>query len=89
MIEEMYKNIMNENSDIVISQEKPNEYQEEIKKNKNTNFPLYLTNTSILFSLSDISRNIFQFCSGWTWDKLFRSDFILSNDKISNNNEYE
>ena len=45
------------------------------------------------FSAFDIPNNIFQFCLGWAWDKLFRTDFIRENNirfqSIINSNDQQ
>ena len=33
---------------------------------------------STLFSSEEVSSYIFQFCIGWTWDKLFNREFVIS-----------
>ena len=82
MLEEMYKNIVKKQSDIIICKIK----SFNLKRGKlseqifNNNLRLKLIpNNSNNFSVFDIPNNVFQFCEGWVWDKLFKTDFILSN----------
>lgn len=82
MLEEMYKKIVKKRSDIIISQCKSidldtGEYNEEIF---NTSLRLELIPEKDTFSVLGIALNIFQLCEGWAWDKLFRTEFILSNN---------
>lgn len=93
MLEEMYIKIKKEQSDIVICQSKVLDSkigfldEEEISYSQK----LDLIPKKATFSVLDIPKNIFEFCQGWTWDKLFRTDFILKNNlkfqNISNGND--
>lgn len=82
MLEEMYKTISKYQSDIIICRCKFINLNTE--KNNKQIFDNCLKTNLIPkrnnFSTLGISKNIFQFCKGWTSDKLFRTDFILSNN---------
>ena len=87
MLEEMYKKIKRMNSDIIVCKSKAIDLENgklNLRKfNRSLRFDLIPKENS--FSVKDIPNNIFQFCEGWAWDKLFRTDFILSNNiKFSN-----
>ena len=87
MLEVLYKKIIKKNSDIIICKCKSidlitGRMNEDICNNS---LRLDLIPKNNNFSLLEISKNIFQFCEGWAWDKLFRTDFILSkNIKFQN-----
>jgi len=82
MLEKMYKKLLKKKSDIIICRCKSidlkNGQFDEKKFNKSLNLELIPKKDT--FSVLEISKNIFQLCEGWTWDKLFRADLILSNN---------
>ena len=84
-----------EKSDIIICQIKANDLEIEMvdQQKFNSNLRLGLIPDKKTFSSLEITKNIFQFCKGWAWDKLFRTDFILTNKikfpNITNFNEYQ
>ena len=87
MLEEMYKKITKMNSDIVICKSKSIDLDSgKLNLQKfNKSLRIDLIPKTNKFSVKDIPKHIFQFCEGWAWDKLFRTDFILSNNiKFSN-----
>ena len=81
MLEEMYNKIKSQNADIIICQCKT--FDSETGKFDEKKFDISLKINLIPkkepFSVNDLSNNIFQFCLGWAWDKLFRTDFIREN----------
>lgn len=95
MLEKMYKKITKEKSDIIICQIKANDLEIEMvdQQKFNSNLRLGLIPDKKTFSSLEVTKNIFQFCKGWAWDKLFRTDFILTNKikfpNITNFNEYQ
>ena len=87
MLEEMYKKIKKMNSDIIVCKSKSIDLETgKLNLRKfNNSLRLDLIPKTNNFSVKDIPNYIFQFCEGWAWDKLFRTDFILSNNiKFSN-----
>ena len=82
MLKIMYEEIEKTKSDIIICKYK-NLYIDRRQKNekiyKNT-FSYDIFNKKNTFSAIEISKDIFQFIEGWTFDKLFRTEFILSNN---------
>ena len=82
MLEEMYKKILKKQSDIIICRCKSidldtGQFNEKIF---NKSLRLDLIPKKSTFSVFEISKSIFQICEGWAWDKLFRTDFIKSNN---------
>lgn len=81
MLEEMYNKIKSQNADIIICQCKT--FDSETGKFDEKKFDISLKINLIPkkepFSVNDLSNNIFEFCLGWAWDKLFRTDFIREN----------
>lgn len=82
MLEVMYQKIMDKNSDIIICRCKSidldnGKYNYQIF---NKSLRLDIIPESNNFSVQEIPKIIFQFCEGWAWDKLFRADFIISNN---------
>ena len=75
-VEKMYNQAVSTGADIVVCNSQ--EYLQKkgiFQKNRN------VLNTSVLngktvFSPSEVSDKIFQFCLGWPWDKMFKRDFI-------------
>ena len=91
MLEIMYKRIIKKQSDIIICKYKFIDLDTEQfnKKIFTNNLRLDLIDKKNNISALQISKIIFQFCEGWTWDKLFRTEFILSNDiKFQNLSNY-
>ena len=95
MLEEMYKKISKEKSDIIICQCNSNDIKKglfNIHFNNNT-LRLDLIPKKNTFSVNQIPKKIFQFSEGWVSDKLFRTEFILSNNitfqNISNFIDYQ
>ncbi len=82
MLEEMYSKILEQNGDIIICQCKSINLDNGLIDEKKLNYSLRLDliPNKESFSLSDIPNNIFQISQGWAWDKLFKTDFILSNN---------
>ena len=82
MLEEMYKNILKIQSDIIICRTKSIDLDtgQFVEKIFNNSLRLDLIPKTNNFSVSEISKYIFQLCEGWAWDKLFRRDFIISNN---------
>lgn len=82
MLEEMYTKIKKEQSDIVICQSKAFNSKIGFLDEEETYYSLKLDliPKKATFSVLDIPKNIFEFCQGWTWDKLFRTNFILKNN---------
>ena len=82
MLEEMYKKVMVQHSDIVIYQFKPIDLENWNFEGKkiNYNFGIDLVPNKETFSVIDIPNNIFQISHSWVWDKLFKTDFIKSNN---------
>lgn len=82
MLEVMYEKILYKNSDIIICRCKSidldsGKYNTQLF-NQSLRLDLIPKNNN--FSVQEIPKIIFQFCEGWTWDKLFKADFILSNN---------
>ena len=77
MFEKMFNSADSNNLDVIICHSK-NYIEEtgEYNDNKSTKSELA---PSGVFGSKDISENIFQFCNGWAWDKLFKADFIKNN----------
>ena len=95
MLEEMYKKILIEQADIIVCQCKSIDLDTGLLDKAKLNYSLRLDlipNKETFFT-SEISNNIFQIFQGWAWDKLFRKDFILSNNlkfqNIMNTNDFE
>lgn len=82
MLEEMYNKITLKNADIIICQCKTFDSENGKLENKklDASLKLNLIPNKDTFSVYDISNNIFQFCLGYAWDKLFRTDFIFENN---------
>ena len=95
MLEEMYNKIIAYNADIIICKCKSFDYEtgELDEKRLDGNLKLNLIPKKETFSAFDIPNNIFQFCLGWAWDKLFRTDFIRENNirfqSIINSNDQQ
>ena len=81
MLELMYKKIIKKQSDIIVCQCKTIDLDNSEINEEIFNFSLKydLLGKKHNFSAFDISNFIFQLCEGWAWDKLFRTEFILSN----------
>ena len=82
MLELMYKKVIKKQSDIIICQCKTIDLDTgEINENIfDWSLKYDLLEKKHNFSASEISKIIFQFCEGWAWDKLFRTEFILSTE---------
>ena len=82
MLEKMYEKIERKQSDIIICKCKTLDLDTgELNEVKfNNSLKLDLIPETDPFSVYDISKDIFQFIEGWAWDKLFRTEFILSNN---------
>ena len=82
MLEDMYKKIEEENSDIIICKCESIVLEVEcLDKNYFANNIIQdLLPKKDTFSVENISKNIFQAIGGWTCDKLFKTDFIISNN---------
>ena len=95
MLEEMYKKILKEESDIIICQCKSIDLESGLLNEEKLNYSLRLDliPEKDTFSVLEISNVIFQITQGWAWDKLFRTDFILSNNikfqNITNTNDVQ
>ena len=77
MLLNAYLRIEEAQADIVVF--RSNTYDNDLKEYKESLWTLkkeYIP--SDLFSSKDVANHIFQFCIGWTWDKLFKRDFIMS-----------
>ena len=81
MLEKMYEKIEMKHSDIIICRCKTLDLDTGLLNEEkfNSSLRLDLIPEKDPFSLIDISKDIFQFIEGWAWDKLFRTEFILSN----------
>ena len=82
MLEKMYEKIEINQSDIIICKCKTldlanGEFNEQ---QFNNSLRLDLIPKKNPFSIIEISKDIFQIVEGWAWDKLFRTEFILSNN---------
>ena len=82
MLEKMFEEIEKKQSDIIICNYKilylaKGYMDEDILNNRNK---LDLIPQKNPFSAFEISKEIFQLIEGWTEDKLFRTEFILSNN---------
>ena len=81
MLEEMYEELIKQQVDIIICPFKIFNVDDGIFKKptviETLRFDFLPKNN--FFSINDISKNIFQFCSEWTLDKMFRTSFIKSN----------
>ena len=87
MLEKMYRKIEKMQSDIIICQCKALDLDTGLLDEQKLNWTLrlHLIPKKSPFSSEQISNNIFQISEGWAWDKLFRTEFILSNNlKFSN-----
>ena len=82
MLEEMYKKILKKQSDIIICRCKSIDLDTGQFNDKifNNSLRLDLIPKKSTFSVLDIPKSIFQIFEGWAWDKLFRTEFILSNN---------
>ena len=95
MLEEMYAKIIQQQGDIIICQCKSiNLDNEKIDENKlNYSLRIDLIPNKDAFSVFDIPNNIFQISQGWVWDKLFKTDFIITNNikfqNITNTNDVQ
>ena len=95
MLEEMYNKIIYTNADIAICRCKSFDYENGIFNERKLDFSLKkkLIPQNDPFFVTDISNNIFQFCEGWAWDKLFRADLIRDNNikfqSLINTNDQE
>ena len=95
MLEEMYSKIIQQQGDIIICQCKSiNLDNEKIDENKfNYSLRIDLIPNKDAFSVFDIPNNIFQISQGWVWDKLFKTDFIITNNikfqNITNTNDVQ
>ena len=93
MYEKMHKKIPKEQSDLIIYQSRTIGMSSGLLNEQN--FAKNIKSGQIpnkkSFTPLEISKNIFQICEGWLWDKLFRTDFIFSNKirflNISNFND--
>ena len=94
-LEKLYNKIIEEKSDIIILQSKSIELNNGIIKQSKIdyNLKLELIPKKETFSVSDISNYIFEFTQSAIWDKLFKTEFIRSNNigfnNIINNNDAE
>ena len=82
MLEKMYEKIERKQSDIIICKCKTLDLDTgKLNEEKfNNSLRLDLIPEKDPFSVFEISKDIFQFIEGWAWDKLFRTEFILSNN---------
>ena len=94
-LEKLYNKIIEGKSDIIIFQSKSIEFNNGIinQSKMDYNLKLDLIPKKETFSVSDISNYIFEFAQSATWDKLFKTEFIRSNNirfnNIINNNDAE
>jgi lipopolysaccharide biosynthesis glycosyltransferase len=82
MLEKMYEKIEKNQSDVIVCKCKTLDLVTgQFNEGKfNNSLRLDLIPQKNPFSVFDISKNIFQIFEGWAWDKLFRTEFILSNN---------
>lgn len=82
MLEDMYEEIIKEQSDIIVCRCKTIDLDtgKFNKKAFNNSLRLDLIPKKNTFSVFETSKNIFQIFEGWAWDKLFRTDSIKSNN---------
>ena len=80
MLEKLYNKAINNNLDITIC------YSQEIndsdKKISNLDYSInkeYLPSKEI-FNYKDFTKFIFNFCIGWSWDKLYKREFVIENN---------
>ncbi|MCL2115028.1 MAG: glycosyltransferase [Methanobrevibacter sp.] len=84
MLEKMYEKLNNTNSDIVIC--KSRHY--DMKSGRYSNIGYAVRERFInkkekekkVFNYKDVSGHIFDFCVGWSWDKLYKKSFVLNNN---------
>ena len=95
MLEKMFEEIEKKESDIIICNYKTlNLIKGHMNEETfNNSIMLNLIPKINPFSVYEISKDIFQFIEGWAEDKLFRTEFILSNNirfqNIINFNDYQ
>ena len=82
MLEKMYERIEENQSDIIVCKCKTLDLDtgQFNEKKFNNSLRLDLIPEKNPFSVFEISKDIFQIFEGWAWDKLFRTEFILSNN---------
>lgn len=91
MLEKMYEKSISENSDITICRSRGvNNRTSDVLDMDWSLKKGYLPDKEV-FSCKDIPKYIFQFCVGWSWDKLYRNDFVKSKNlkfqKIHHSND--
>lgn len=80
MLETAYVKAVLTNADVVMF--RSSQYLQQTKEYRETPWAIkreQLPNTEI-FNISDIRPNAFWAFQGWTWDKLFRADFVRSHE---------
>lgn len=80
MLEIMYARATSTNSDIVIcASEELNNFSKIIVPLENSLKKEYLPQKDI-FSYKDVIKHVFDFCIGWSWDKLYKTSFIKNSN---------
>ena len=80
MLEKLYNKAINNNLDITICHSK--EINDSDKKISNIDYSIkkeYIPSKEI-FNYKDFTKFIFNFCIGWSWDKLYKREFVVENN---------
>ena len=84
MLEKMYEKLNSTNSDIVICKSRNYDmktgHYSDINYAINEKFINKKENEKEVFNYKDLSKYIFDFCVGWSWDKLYKKSFVDSNN---------
>ena len=88
MIEKAYNRIEEDGADIVIF--KSNQFDQVLKEYRSAEWALkkHLISNKTIFNPTEYSDNIFQFCNGWPWDKLFRASLVKDNKLCFQNTHF-
>jgi len=83
-LEKMYEKLNSTNSDIVICKSRNYDMKtgrySNINHSINENFINKKEDEVEVFNYKDLSGHIFDFCVGWSWDKLYKKSFVDNNN---------
>ena len=80
MLEKLYQKAEDENLDITICRTQLiNDKNKKISDMEYSINNEYLPNKEI-FNYKDFTKFIFNFCIGWSWDKLYKREFVIENN---------
>lgn len=84
MLEKMYEKINSTNSDITICKSRHYDMNScrysDIEYAVHQRFINKKENEKEVFNYKDLSGHIFDFCVGWSWDKLYKKSFVKDNN---------